>query len=317
MPDKLLDKFISGKRLTEDEFILLDKLLNNLSYRQELVQYLEKSWQNSESEPVDLQFEQIRAKIRTASIQSKMNRLFIVLSKAAAILFVPILAAALYFYTNQSFSEELLTLSTQKGEHTNVILPDGSKVWLNVDTKLSYPINYGIKSRNLELKGEAYFEVEKNAELPFEITAGNVTTKALGTRFVISAYPESSEVKSSLVEGSVEVEFKNKFTLLNPGQQLVVTKNKPGFVVKTFDEEYELGWKNNQLVFRLTPFDNVITELEKWYDVNIDYNPASFKSETLTVRFEQYETLENVLKVISKATGFKYSVENKNIKIIK
>ncbi|MGC9355100.1 MAG: hypothetical protein ACP5D9_14735, partial [Mariniphaga sp.] len=84
MPDKLLDKFISGKRLTEDEFILLDKLLNNLSYRQELIQYLGKSWQNSESEPVDLQFEQIRAKIRTASIQSKMNRLFIVLSKAAA-----------------------------------------------------------------------------------------------------------------------------------------------------------------------------------------------------------------------------------------
>ena len=317
MPDKLLDKFISGKRLTEDEFILLDKLLNNLNYRQELIQYLEKSWQNSESEPVDLKFEQIRAKIRTASIQSKMKRLFIVFSKAAAILFIPILAAALYFYTNQSFSEELLTLSTQKGERTNVILPDGSKVWLNVDTKLSYPINYGKKSRDLELEGEAYFEVEKNEELPFEITAGNVTTKALGTRFVISAYPESSEVKSSLVEGSVEVEFKNKFTLLNPGQQLVVTKNKPGFVVKTFDEEYELGWKNNQLVFRLTPFDNVITELEKWYDVNIDYNPASFKSETLTVRFEQYETLENVLKVISKATGFKYSVENKNIKIIK
>jgi len=291
--------------------------LNNLSYRQELIQYLEKSWQNSESEPVDLQFEQIRAKIRTASNLSKTKRLFIVLSKAAAILFIPILAAALYFYLTQSFSEELLTLSTQKGEHTNVILPDGSKVWLNVDTKLSYPVNYGIKSRDLELEGEAYFEVEKNEELPFEITAGNVTTKALGTRFVISAYPESSEVKSSLVEGLVEVEYMKDFTLLNPGQQLVVTKNKPGFVVQAFNKEYELGWKNNQLIFRLTPFDHVITELEKWYDVNIDYNPASFKSETLTVRFEQHETLENVLKVISKATGFKYLIENKNIKITK
>jgi transmembrane sensor len=317
MPDKLLDKFISGKRLTEDEFILLDKLLNNLSYRRELKQYLEKSWQNSEPEFVALQFDQIRAKIRAASIQSKVKRLFIVLTKAAAILFIPILAAALYFYTNQSFSEELLTLSTQKGEHTNVILPDGSKVWLNVDTKLSYPVNYGIKSRDLELEGEAYFEVEKNEELPFEITAGNVTTKALGTRFVISAYPESSEIKSSLVEGLVEVEYKRDYTLLNPGQQLVVTKNKPGFVVQAFNEEYELGWKNNQLIFRLTPFDLVIAELEKWYDVNIDYDPASFKSETLTVRFKQHETLENVLKVISKATGFKYSIENKNIKITK
>jgi len=317
MPDKLLDKFISGKRLTEDDFVMLEKLLNNLSNRQEFMQYLEKSWQNSESEPVALQFEQIWAKIRIAPIQSKMNRLFIVLSKAAAILFIPILAAALYFYANQPFSKELFTLSTQKGEHTNVILPDGSKVWLNVDSKLSYPVNYGIKSRDLELEGEAYFEVEKNAELPFEITACNVTTKALGTRFVISAYPESSEIKSSLVEGLVEVEYKKDFTLLNPGQQLVVTKNKPGFLVKVFNEEDELGWKNNQLVFRLTPFDHVIAELEKWYDVSIEYNPASFKSETLTVRFEQHETLENVLKVISKATGFKYFIENKNIKITK
>jgi len=317
MPDKLLDKFISGERLTEDEFILLDKLLNNLNYRQELMQYLEKSWQNSEAEPVDLQFKNIMTKIRTTSIQSKMNRFFIVLSKAAAVLFIPILVAALYFYTNQPFSKELLTLSTQKGENTNVILPDGSKVWLNVDSKLRYPVNYGIKSRDLELEGEAYFEVKKNEELPFEITAGDVSTKALGTRFIISAYPESSEIKSSLVEGSVEAEYNKDFTLLNPGQQLVVTKNKSGFVVKTFDEEYELGWKNNQLVFRLTPFDHVITKLEKWYDVNFDYNPALFKSETLTVRFEQHETLENVLKVISKATGFKYSIDNKNIKITK
>lgn len=97
MTDKLLDKFISGKRLTEDEFILLDKLLNNLSYRQEFIQNLEKSWQDSESAPVDLCFEQIWTKIRTASIHSKMNRLFIDLGKAAAILFIPILAAAHYF----------------------------------------------------------------------------------------------------------------------------------------------------------------------------------------------------------------------------
>jgi ferric-dicitrate binding protein FerR (iron transport regulator) len=144
-----------------------------------------------------------------------------------------------------------------------------------------------------------------------------VTTRALGTRFAISAYPESSEIRSSLIEGSVEVGYQQDFARLNPGQQLVVTKEKPGFVVKPFDEEYELGWKDNQLIFRLTPFETVISELERWYDVTIDYDPAAFQSETLTVRFGSRETLENVLKVISKAAGFKYSVENKNIKIRK
>ena len=317
MHDNLIAKFISGKRLTDDEFILLDKLLNNLHYQQQVFHWLEKSWQQSQPETVALQFGQIREKIRMSSLKLRMNRLFIVLSKVAAVLVIPLLAAALYFYANQITSAELLTLSTQKGEQTSVILPDGSKVWLNVDTKLSYPVDYGVKSRNLELEGEAYFEVEKDEELPFEVTSGDIITKALGTRFVVSAYPEVSEIKSSLVNGSVEIEYGMYHETLMPGQQLVFRKDGSGIIIKSFNENYELAWKNDQLVFRLTPFDNVITELEKWYDVNIDYNPALFKSETLTVRFEKYESLEQILQVIAKVNGFKYIIEEKNIKIIK
>ena len=317
MPDNLIDKFISGKRLTEDEFILLDKLINDLNYRKEISIWLEKNWQQSQTEAVTLRFEQIREKIRISSSKVWMNRLFIVLSKAAAVLFIPLLAAVLYFYFNQNISNEFLTLSTQKGEQTSVILPDGSKVWLNVDTKLSYQVNYGVNSRNLELDGEAYFEVEKNKELPFEVTSGDITTKALGTRFVISAYPESAEIKSSLINGSVEVEYGKVQEILKPGQQLVFNKIEPGIIIKSFDENYELAWKNNHLVFRLMPFDNVIAKLEKWYNINIEYNPALFKSETLTVRFEKYETLEQVLQVIAKANGFKYSIEGKYVIIKK
>lgn len=317
MPDNLIDKFISGKRLTEDEFILLDKLINDLNYRNEISLWLEKNWQQSQTEAVTLRFEQIQEKIRVSSSKVWMNRLFIVLSKAAAVLFIPLLAAVLYFYFNQNISAEFLTLSTQKGEQTSVILPDGSKVWLNVDTKLSYQVDYGLNSRNLVLEGEAYFEVEKNKELPFEVTSGGITTKALGTRFVISAYPESEEIKSSLINGSVEVEYGKVQEILKPGQQLVFNETEPGIIIKSFDENYELAWKNNQLAFRLMPFDNVISELEKWYNINIEYNPALFKSETLTVRFEKYETLEQVLQVIGKANGFKYSIEGKNVKISK
>jgi len=319
IPDKLIEKFISGKRLTGEEYIFLDKLLNNFQYRQDVIHYLEKNWQQSKPEAVKLQFEQIREKIRISSIKSRMNRLFIVLSKAAAILFIPLLVAALYFYLNkpQSASTELLALTTQKGEHTSVILPDGSKAWLNVDTKLSYPVDYGINSRNIELEGEAYFEVEKNKELPFEVKSGNLTTTALGTKFVISAYPGSSELKSSLVDGSVEIKYGNVSKILNPGQQIIVNKNRSEYSINFFNEEYELAWKNNQLTFRLTPFEIVMEDLEKWYDINIDYNQASFRSETLTVRFERHETLEQVLKVITKATGSKYSVKDKNIIIRK
>jgi transmembrane sensor len=319
IPDKLIDKFISGKRLTGEEYILLDKLLNKFQYRQDIIHYLEKKYNESQPESVALKFEQIREKIRISSAKTKMNRLFIVLSKAAAILFIPLLVAALYFYFNKSLttSGELLALTTQKGEHTSVILPDGSKAWLNVDTRLSYPVDYGVNSRNLVLEGEAYFEVEKNEELPFEVISGNLKTRALGTRFVISAYPKSSELRSSLLEGSVQIGYGVVNKILKPGQQIIVNKKESIYDIQPFNEDYELAWKNNQLIFRLTPFDIVMEKLEKWYDINIEYNPEPFRSETLTVRFERYETLEQVLKVITKATGSKYSVNDKNVIIKK
>lgn len=198
-----------------------------------------------------------------------------------------------------------------------MILPDGSKVWLNVDTRLSYPINYGVASRAIELEGEAYFEVEKNDGLPFEITAGNVTSRVIGTRFVVSAYPSSPIVKTSLLEGSLQVKYKENQTLLQPGEQMLMTKNHEGFVVVAFNEEYELGWKENQLVFRLTPFDQVIDRLEKWYDLEIEYTPTQFASDSITVRFDRHETLENVLKVISRATASHYMVSDKSVIIKK
>ncbi|MBW6536318.1 MAG: DUF4974 domain-containing protein, partial [Mariniphaga sp.] len=312
-PDYIINKFISGKRLTEEEFAFLDNLLNNLNCRTQLTHMLEEKWNQSEIEEVKIKFEQIKEKIGISTFRLRMNRLFIVLCKAAAVLLIPLLAAVLYFYSNHPVSNEMLSLSTEKGEITNVILPDGSKVWLNVDSKLSYPVSYGIKSRNIELKGEAYFEVAKNEEIPFEVKTENLTTKALGTHFVISAYPESSTIKSSLIEGSVEVSLEKNQKILKPGQQVVLDKGNRKLVFQSFDEEYELGWKNDQLIFRLTPFGDVISRLEKWYDINIEYNPDLFKSETLTVRFEKHETLEQVLRVFSKANGFSYSVEGKNI----
>ena len=319
MSNGLITRFLSGKRLNNDEIVLLEKLFSNKNYNAEISDFLRNSWQQSESADVELTFEEIKKRIRFSSEKSMVHKLFGILSKAAAVLFIPLLATALYFYFNQPYSHELLTFATQKGEQTNVILPDGSEVWLNVDTKLSLPVDYGIKNRDLTLVGEAYFEVEKNEKLPFKVTSGNITTEALGTQFVVSAYPESSAMKTSLLEGSVKVTLNNRddFRILKPGQQLNLVKKNSSVSIESFNKDYVLSWKNDELVFHLAPFDEVITKLEKWYNIDIEYNPALFKAETLTVRFEKYETLENVLKVISKANDFSYSNEGKYIKIMK
>ncbi|QGY42422.1 DUF4974 domain-containing protein [Maribellus comscasis] len=316
---KLINKFISGKRLNNDEFSQIDKLLNDLNYRGEIIQHLERNWQESQDETVNLQFEQIKKEINRSQFKSGLTRLLTTISKAAAVLFIPLLAATLFYYFSQQEPSDFLTLYTQKGEVTNIILPDSTKVWLNVDTKLSYPADFGAKSRKLKLTGEAYFEVTKNKRLPFEVTSGDITTTALGTQFLVSAYPEVKVIKSSLLEGSVEIEIsddKNR-KILAPGQQLIFDKQNALVSIGNFNENYELSWKNKELVFQLTPFDDVINELEKWYDIKILYDQESFKTETLTVRFEKYETLENVLKVMSKVNEFNYSIENKQIKIKK
>lgn len=319
IPDGLITKFLSGKRLTNDEIILLDRLFNDETYSYEISDWLKNIWQKSESTAVAVKFEEIRKRIKISSKQNRINRLFLIVSKAAAFLFIPLLAAALYLFANQFSNDELFTLATQKGEQTSVILPDGSKVWLNVDTRLSYPVNFGVRNRELILEGEAYFEVEKNEKLPFEVTSGNITTKAIGTQFLVSAYPESEIIKTSLLQGLVEVKLTGRENpeKLKPGQQICINKNSSNIEIKPFDEGFELGWKNNELVFQLTPFDEVITILEKWYDIHIEYNPELFQTETLTVRFEKYETLENILKVISIAAGFSYSIEDKYIMIMK
>jgi ferric-dicitrate binding protein FerR (iron transport regulator) len=308
-------KFLSGERLTKDEFSLLSKVLNDLYHQPHLFVWLEENWQQSQDETVLLEFEQIRRKVRSLSLKSGANRLLRFFSRAAAILFVP-LAVLLIYLSRQEYTG-LLTLSTQKGEQTGLTLPDGSKVWLNVDTKLRYPLDYGVKSRSVELEGEAYFEVAENEALPFEVTSGAVTTQALGTRFVISAYPEQAKIKSSLIQGAIEISCGQAHTTVKEGQQWVYHKGSSSADILPFDENYELAWKNDQLRFWLTPFAEVINKLGKWYDIEIEYEPEFFESETLTVRFEPYETLEHVLQVMAKAHDFSYSVKDKKIILTK
>jgi len=319
MADKLIAKLISGKRLTDDEFEQLELLFNDTNYRKQLNSFFENHWQQSIPEDVALDFKQLQNEIRKSYSRFNLNQLILVLSKVAAVLFIPLLAAALYFYITKQVSSEMLTLYTQNSEFTNVMLPDSSKVWLNVNSELSYPADFGINSRKLELSGEAYFEVKKNEKLPFEVVSGNITTTALGTHFLVSAYPGSDVIKSSLIEGSTRVSFSEtqKTQILSPGQQLVYNKDRSKISIQTFNENYELSWKNKELSFMLTPFDEVVSVLENWYDINITFDSSKFKSETLTVHFEKNETLENVLNVLSKTNGFYYSVEDKEIKLTK
>lgn len=235
-------------------------------------------------------------------------------------------------------------VNTKYGSKTQLVLPDGTKVWLNAGSKMTYEKNYGIHSREINLTGEAYFDVVKNAEKPFIIHADKVTIKVLGTAFNIRCYPDEKNTETSLVRGSLEVTVKGsqqKF-ILKPNEKLIIRnsgilteKRKRSAVVNTSDElnnnEIELShisllpqdssivetsWVNNRLVFRSESFDEVALKMERWYNVNIEIEDEKLKSKKFTGVFEN-ETVDQALAAMQLTTSFLYRISNEHIIISK
>lgn len=159
------------------------------------------------------------------------------------------------------------TLSTPKGGMYGLTLPDGSRVWLNAASSLRFPTAFTGKTRNVELTGEAYFEVAKNPALPFIVTAGNTKVQVLGTHFDINAYGDQGLIKTTLLEGSVKVSTDNKEQVITPGQE--AQSGADGLKVVAGDRERALGWKEGNFVFHATSMKEVLRDIERWYNINI------------------------------------------------
>lgn len=188
---------------------------------------------------------------------------------------------------NSGSGIQLLTLSTPRGGTYQITLPDGSKVWLNSSSRLTYPSQFAKDERIVELEGEAYFEIskrlktkasanEKTSKLPFLVKTRNQTVEVLGTQFNISAYSDESNVKTTLVEGSVKVALVNKKSaqgtvpiVLKPGQQSILHNDKT--TVNRVDVSTFIGWKQGYFIFNGTELQDAMKQLSRWYNVEIRY----------------------------------------------
>lgn len=204
--------------------------------------------------------------------------------------------------------------SNPKGVKSHIKLPDGSSVWLNAASTISYEQSFSANERNVHLEGEAYFEVVKDAKRPFHVTSGNVVTTALGTSFNIKAYTDKN-VKVSLHTGKVKVHKKDSSeqVILLPGQQ--ANAGVSGLAVVEFNNLAVLGWKDGTIVFDNTDFDEMISVLEKWYDVTFVVKNLSLEERREIKVFGEFEnqTLDNVLKLLSHSMHFEYGIENKTV----
>lgn len=172
---------------------------------------------------------------------------------------------------------EFNTIATPKGGQYTIVLPDGSKVWLNAESSLTFPASsFMKKERRLELKGEAYFEVARDEKVPFVVTSKGQEVKVLGTHFNVNAYSDEGVIKTTLLEGSVRVSTGLNSSnatsqLLIPNQQSAVSIGSNSIKVNTIDPLLEIAWKNGLFDFQDKSLEQVMRELARWYDLEIIY----------------------------------------------
>lgn len=182
-------------------------------------------------------------------------------------------------YNDQVSSPDSLsynTLSTAKGKQYQLILSDGSKVWLNAVSSIRYPVAFTEKERTVEITGEAYFEIAKNAERPFRVFANGVEVQVLGTHFNVNAYGDEAMVQTTLLEGSVKIIKENNIQVLKPGQQAQIhsssSENGEIKVLKDVNLDAVMAWKNGYFFFDQTSLAMVMRQIARWYDVEIVYD---------------------------------------------
>ena len=211
---------------------------------------------------------------------------------------------------------------TAMGEKSIITLLDGTRITLNADSKLKYPVRYGEDTREVSLEGEAYFEVNQDASKPFVVHAGNVSTTDLGTKFDVSAFPHEETISISLEEGKVEVSAaisgaKKDDVILTPAQQWVFNKEKETSTIESFDSQKAVGWKDNILVFDNEPFSKILVPLERYFGVKFEIADQSLANRTIKANFKN-ESFWTVSEVLKKATGLRYKTlkENNELKKI-
>jgi len=202
------------------------------------------------------------------------------------------------------------TLETPKGRQYAVVLPDGSKVWLNAASSLKYPTRFRGKDRLVELTGEAYFEVIHNAKMPFRVKTNNQLTEDIGTSFNINSYSDEAATVTTLVEGAVTVNHR----LLRPG--FAAVSNAPGSVlVKEADVEAVTAWKNGAFSFNKTDLKTVMRQLARWYDVEVSYE-GTVPAKTITGEVHRNVNASQALKILT-YLDIHYRIEGKKIIITK
>ncbi len=259
-------------------------------------------------------------------INENKNKRYIGLKVAASIT-VLLVAVALFFYQKRQIDAEpgktfMVEESNPAGRKSRIFLPDGSVVWLNSESTISYPESFSEKDREVHLTGEAYFEVTKDSLRPFNILSGNIKTTVLGTSFNIKAHQNAENVLVAVKSGRVAVNLQgepSKNVILGPNEMAIYAKDSDNLSKTAFDDPMsQFAWAEGILYFQNTTLREVFSSLEVWYNVSITVEqPGIDLNHIYTGSFKKNETLRNVLEAIKFIEKFDFKLKGKEVTITK
>ena len=203
--------------------------------------------------------------------------------------------------TFDSKKQKYNSLKTPRGGEFFIILSDSTKVWLNAESELKYPLVFLGNKRTVELKGEAFFEVTPNLNRPFQVVSGDQIIEVLGTSFNVSSYHDDAEVVTTLIEGKVKVNSKfgdKKSLFLSPNEQSIF--NKKNHKIESFkvDPAHFTSWKSGKFYFQQQKLKDITKVLSRWYDVEIFFANSASENKRFTGRFKRYENFDHVRSII-------------------
>lgn len=208
------------------------------------------------------------------------------------------------------------TLSTPKGYTCQILLPDGTKVWLNTASSIHYPVVFGTNERKISLTGEAYFEVAHDVSRPFKVEAKGSVIKVLGTHFNVSAFEDEAEVTTTLLEGSVNVSKSNRHVVLEPGEQAVVDETTGKISQSQVDISAVTAWKNGYFRFDNEPIKSIMSKISRWYDIDTVEYKGQF-NDRFTGTFQRSKGVSVLFSHLEKLASYAIEIKERRVIITK
>lgn len=302
------------RELSDDEIRECDALMQSSHEFAETVKHLRYIYNLSEDLRKQKDIDTVSAwnKVSHKIIFSGFKRKIWNISRTAAAILLPLFL--LYQYAVKPVLEnepaEMITLTSAPGIVTEVVLPDGSKVWLNAQSKLTYPMQFKDKERTVQLSGEAYFSVVADRKNRFNVvTPNDITISAYGTEFNVNAYQEEPDYSITLAKGHIEVTTANIVNKeeLEAGQKIILNSKTSNPIIVEADTYVETAWKDGKMVFRREKLETIAQKLSRRFGVIVQLEDNVLKEYEYTATFTD-ETLEDILDLLKRSSPIAYTI---------